>query len=162
MKVFEWFTTLLEAKAWNTFSRNRMAVSFSFLSQFFKPLPGRTRSRRKCGATVRLSHHPNPSGRAVHEEVDGLDIGGQHGWRFVFLCHTHRLQRRLCPFVQAGVEASDTDEEVVKPDLGFSWESHSRRVYGGVRWWKWKYFWPRNARKSIKDSKDSDSSLVSN
>jgi len=31
---------------------------------------------------------------AVHEEVDGLDIGGQHGRRFVLLRHTHRPQRR--------------------------------------------------------------------
>jgi len=30
-------------------------------------------------------------------EVDGLDIGGQHGRRFVLLRHTHRPQRRPCP-----------------------------------------------------------------
>jgi len=41
-----------------------------------------------------LSHCPEPSGHAVHEEVDGLDIEGQHGRRFVLLRHTHRSQRR--------------------------------------------------------------------
>jgi len=64
------------------------------LSQFFKPLLGRTRSRGRCWAAIRL---PAPSGRAVHEEVDGLDIGGQHGRRFVLLRHTRRLQRRKYP-----------------------------------------------------------------
>jgi len=32
------------------------------------------------------------------------------------------------PFVQAGVETSDTGAEAVKPDPHCSWESHSRRV----------------------------------
>jgi len=34
---------------------------------------------------IQLSHHPEPSGRAVHEKVYGLDIGGRHGRRFVLL-----------------------------------------------------------------------------
>jgi len=37
-----------------------------------------------------LSHRPEPSGRAVYGEVDGLDIGGQHGRQFVLLSHTRR------------------------------------------------------------------------
>jgi len=43
------------------------------------------------------SRCPEPSADAVHGEVDGLDIGGQHGWRFVLLRHTHRPQRRPHP-----------------------------------------------------------------
>ena len=50
---------------------------------------------------------------AVHEEVDGLDIGGQHGRRFVLLRHTHRPQRRPYPFVQTGAETPDTGAEAV-------------------------------------------------
>ena len=33
-------------------------------------------------AIIRLSHHPEVSGHALHG-VDGLDIGGRHGRRFV-------------------------------------------------------------------------------
>jgi len=32
------------------------------------------------------------------------------------------------PFVQAGVETSDTGAEAVKPDASCSWEGHSGRV----------------------------------
>jgi len=35
--------------------------------------------------------------RAVHEEVERLDIRGQHGRRFVLLRHTHRPPRRPYP-----------------------------------------------------------------
>jgi len=45
------------------------------LSQFFKPLLGRTRSQGRCWAAIRLSHRPELSGRAVHGEVDGLEFG---------------------------------------------------------------------------------------
>jgi len=41
-----------------------------------------------------LLHRPQPSGRAVHEEVGRLDTGGQHGRQFVLLRHTHKLMRR--------------------------------------------------------------------
>ena len=60
-------------------------------------LLGRTRSRCRCWAAIRLCHRPEASGRAVHGEVDWLDIGGQHGRRFVLLRHTHRPQRRPYP-----------------------------------------------------------------
>ena len=43
------------------------------------------------------SHHPEPSGREVHREVGGLDIGGQHCRRFVLLRHTHRPQKGPYP-----------------------------------------------------------------
>ena len=68
-----------------------------------------------------------------------MDIGGQHGRRFVLLRHTHRPQRRPYPvctsrignvryrsFVQAREETSDT------ADLRCSWESHSRSVGADV------------------------------
>jgi len=37
-----------------------------------------------------VSHRPEPSVRAVHEEADGLDSGGQHG-RLFALRHTGRI-----------------------------------------------------------------------
>jgi len=36
------------------------------------------------------------------------------------------------PFVQAGVEMSDTCAEAVMPDSGSSWEGHSEGVCAGV------------------------------
>ena len=45
----------------------------------FNPLLGRTRSRGRCRAAIRLSHRPEPSGRAIHGQVDGLDSEGQYG-----------------------------------------------------------------------------------
>jgi len=66
-------------------------------ASFFKPLHGRTRSRGRCWAPIQLSHHPAPSGRAVHE-VGGLDIRGRHCRLFVLLRHTHRQHKfRLTP-----------------------------------------------------------------
>jgi len=35
----------------------------SFLSQFFRPLLGRTRSRNKCWAAIRLSHRAESWGK---------------------------------------------------------------------------------------------------
>ena len=60
--------------------------------------------------------------------VDGMDIGGQHGRRFVHLRHTHRPQRKPYPIctVQAGAETSDTGAQAVKSDPSCSWEGHSR------------------------------------
>ena len=52
--------------------------------------------RGRCWAAIRVSHRPEPSEHAVHEEVDGFDIEGQHGRRFVLLRHTHRTQKRPC------------------------------------------------------------------
>ena len=71
---------------------------FLLLSEFFfYPMLGRHRFRDRCCAAIRLSHRPEPSGRVVHGEVDGLDIGGQRGRRFVLLCPTHRPQGRPYP-----------------------------------------------------------------
>jgi len=70
----------------------KVIVFLLHLSQFFDPLLGHTRSQGKCWAAIWLSHHPELAGRAVYEEVSGLDIGGQHGRWFVLLCYTHRPQ----------------------------------------------------------------------
>ena len=68
-----------------------------FWASCYCPLLGRTRSRGRCWAVIRLFRRPEPSGRAVHGEVEGLGTGGQHGQWFVLLRHTHRLQRRTYP-----------------------------------------------------------------
>jgi len=73
------------------FSKVFCAVLLLLSDFFFYPLLSRA---TRCWAAIRLSHCPGPSGCAVHGEVDGLDVGGQHGRRFVLLRHTHRLQRR--------------------------------------------------------------------
>ena len=76
---------------------------FFFWASCYCPLQGRTRSRGRCWASIRLSHRPEASGRAVHVEVDGFDIGGQNGRRFVPLRHIHRPQKRPYPiFVRSG------------------------------------------------------------
>jgi len=46
--------------------------------------------RRGVKAAIQLSQHPEMSSCAVYWEVDGLDIGAWHGWRFVLLHHTVR------------------------------------------------------------------------
>jgi len=79
-------------------------------------LLGRTRSRGRCWAASRLSRHPEPSGFAVHGEVDVLDMGTRHDRRFILLYHTHRPQKGPCPFAQAGAETPDTGAVAVMPD----------------------------------------------
>jgi len=73
-----------------------------------------------------LYHRPEPSGHAVHEEVDGFDNGGQHGRRLVLLRHTHsQAAEETIPHLnKTGAETSDTGAEAVKPDPD-SWDSHS-------------------------------------
>jgi len=76
---------------------------FPFYVRYFYPLlpfervllstASPPRYRGTCWTAIRLSHRPEPSGRVVREEVDGLDSAGRHGRRFV-LRHTHRPQRR--------------------------------------------------------------------
>ena len=94
----------------------------------FLKLLHRRLSRGRCWAAIRLSHRPKPSGRAVHEEIDGLDIGEQHGRRFVLLRQLTSRRAGHTPFVQTGAEASDTGAEAVEPDPRCSWQSHSGRV----------------------------------
>ena len=57
----------------------------------------RTRCRDRCWVANRLFHHPQPSDRAVHGKVDGVDNGGQHIPRFVLLRNTQKPQRRPYP-----------------------------------------------------------------
>ena len=80
---------------------------------------------------IRLSHRPQPSGREVHGEVDGLDIGGQHGRLFVVLRQTHRPQKGPCAICVRGAETSDTVAEAVRPNPRCSRKGHSRRVGAG-------------------------------
>ena len=50
-----------------------------------------------------------------------------------FVCATLTGRRGgHTPFLQAGVETSDTGAEAVKPDPGSSWKGHSRCVCAGV------------------------------
>ena len=104
---------LKNLKLWKLFYSNiftPQALFLLLLSELLKPLLGRTRSRGRCWAAIQLSHRPAPSGRAVHGEVDGLDIGGQHGRQFVLLRHTRRPQRRsypICTSWGCNVKASE-------------------------------------------------------
>jgi len=113
-------------------------IFFFRLSEFFYQLHGRARFRGRCWAAIRLSHRPEPSGRAVRGEVDGLNIGNNmvDG---LFFCTTLTVRwRGHTRFVQTGSETSDTGAEVVKPDPGSSWEGHFggwRRVQMGVSIW---------------------------
>jgi len=72
-------------------------LNLHHLSDFFKPLLGRTRSKGRCWGAIRLSHRLEQSGHAIHEEVVGLDIGGQHGRLFVLMRHAHRQQSKPYP-----------------------------------------------------------------
>ena len=101
-------------------------VFFFRLSEFFfYPLLGRARFRGRCWAAIRLSHRPEPSGRAVHGEVDWtLEDDMVDG---LFFCITLTGRRGgHTPYVQAGAETSDTGAEAVKPDPSSSWEGHFR------------------------------------
>jgi len=99
---------------------------YLLLSQFFKPLLGRTRSRGKCWAAIRLFHRPEPSGRAVHEEFDGLE---NHMVEGLFFCTT--LPGRRGGHTRA--ETSHISAEPVKPDPRCSWKGDSWGVGAGVR-----------------------------
>ena len=96
------------------------------------PLLGPTRFRGRCWAAIQLSHRPEPSGRAVHREFDGLDIGGQHGRRFVVPRHTQRPQMR--PYTICASKSGNARHrcEAVKPDPCCSWQGLSRRVGASV------------------------------
>ena len=65
------------------------------LRQLFEPLLGRTRSRGRCSAAIRLSHRPEPSGHAIHGEVGGLDMREQHCRQFVLLRHTQVAEEAI-------------------------------------------------------------------
>ena len=95
---------------------------------------GCTRSWGRCWA-ARLFHRSETSGRAVHEEVDGLNIGGQHGRRFVLLRHTHRPQRRPYPIYtsRSGNVRQRCGGGWAGPRL-FLGESFRE---GGCLWWKY-------------------------
>jgi len=60
--------------------------------QFFQSTDRTYQISGQVWANIRLSRHPEPSGHAVHGEVNGLDSGGQQGQRSVLPRHTHRPQ----------------------------------------------------------------------
>jgi len=103
------------------------------LSGFFKPLLGLTRSRGRYWAAIRLSHRPEPSGPVVHDEVDGLDIGGQHCRPFVLLRHTHRSQ----PICTSRSHAHLYKQDQKRPTLVRRRLSRTHSVNGRVipGWW---------------------------
>ena len=61
---------------------------------------------------MRLSHRPERSGHAAHGEVDGFDIGGQHGRRFVLLAveeaipHLYKQERKSATPVRTRLSRS--------------------------------------------------------
>ena len=83
--------------------------------------------RGRCWAVIWLSHCPEPSDLAVRGEVDGLDIGGQHGRRFV-LRHTHRPQRRTYPICTSR-------SGNVRHRCGGGWAEPRLFLGGSFRWW---------------------------
>ena len=75
-------------------------IFFVVWASYFDSLLGCTRSRGRCWAAIQLSHNQEHSGSAVHGEVDGSDIRGQHDG--LFLCITPAGCRGgHTPFVQA-------------------------------------------------------------
>jgi len=80
----------------NTITRFLLVgTSFIVWASSFNPLLGHSRSRSRCWAGNRRSHHAKLSGCTVQGEVDGLEIEGRHGWWFVLLHPTHTLQNGL-------------------------------------------------------------------
>ena len=84
-----------------TFLPSVFSISINLPAFFFDPVVLTTGWPHwisgRWSAAIQLSHCPEPSGHVVHEEVNGLDIAGQHHRQFVLLRHTHRLQRRPYP-----------------------------------------------------------------
>ena len=74
-----------------------------------------------------LSHHPEPSGRPIHGEVDGL----QHGQRFGLLCHTHKPQKRPYPICtnRSGNVQHTCGGDRVEPTLSVA---HTGMLFSGV------------------------------
>ena len=58
-----------------------------------------------------MSHRPEPSGRVVRGEVDGLDSGGRHGGRFVL-----RRTKAAEEAIPICTGRSGNDVEAVEPD----------------------------------------------
>jgi len=80
---------LLDLK--NVFFTDYRAINgFIVWASSFNPQLGCTRFRGRCWADIRLSYRPELSGHTVDGDVDGLDIGGQHGGRSVLLHHTQK------------------------------------------------------------------------
>jgi len=86
----------------------QLAHIFVVWASCFIPLLGRTRSRGRCWAAIRVSHRPELSGRAsMKRSLDWtLEDNMVEG---LFFCATLPGRREtIPPFVQAGAESSDT------------------------------------------------------
>ena len=117
---------------WNVYSRQAQAApSSSFEAVRSVHCLAETRSQGRCWAANRLSHHPELSGRAIHGEVDGLDMGRHHGQRFDLLCHTHKPQKGPYLFVQTTAQTSKTRAEAVEPDPRCQLRSQEFLFQGG-------------------------------
>ena len=99
--------------------------TFFFWVSFYCPLLGRTRSRVRCWATIRLSHRPEPSGRA---QSTGRSVDWTLNDNMVddlLFCATLPARRGgHTPIVQAGAETPDTGAEAVKLDPRCSRKGH--------------------------------------
>jgi len=121
------------------------------LSQFFNPPPGHTRSWGRCRAVIPLSHCPELSGCAVHEEVVGWTLDNMVDGSFFCATLTGCREDHI-PFVQSGAEVSDTGveallcheswvmtETVLVPaqaaKMGFLQRVHSMTLYEKVCSW---------------------------
>jgi len=75
-----------------------------------------------------LSHSPEPSGSAIHGEVDGLDTEDNMVNGLIFyVTLTNRINGHT-PFMQTGAETSDTRTETVEPDPRCPWKGYSSWV----------------------------------
>jgi len=67
-----------------------------------------------------LSHRPEPSGHALHEEVDGMDIEDDMVNSLFFCATLTSCRGGHTLFVQAWVETPNSGAEAVKLDPGSS------------------------------------------
>ena len=96
-----WITCLVTCRQWNIFIHDEYLLTENpryyeviyHLSEFFQSTVWPYWISGQVLAAIRLFLHTEPSGRALREVVDGLDIGGQHGQQFVLLRHTHMPQK---------------------------------------------------------------------
>ena len=129
-------TGITVTPGWKSAQRVCAEQDILLFSQMTKPPLGRTRSRGRCWAAIRLFHRPEPLGHAVH--------GGSMDWTLkdkvvdgLFFCAT--LTGRSgshTPFLQIWAATPDAGTEAVTSDPGSSWEGRCR-----CRGWKCGVLW---------------------
>jgi len=67
----------------------------------FNPLLGRTWSRGRCWAVIRLSHCPAQSRHVLHGKVDGLDNEEQHGQSRFSAPHSQTAEWAIYPICES-------------------------------------------------------------